>query len=74
MSPASARTDRFLKRRLYQKVGIPLYWVVDGDKHEVEIWTPEARFLQLERQRLVWYPAGATEAFTLELAELFKPI
>lgn len=74
VSPASARTDRFLKRRLYQEVGIPLYWVVDGDKHEVEIWTPEVRFPQLERQRLVWHPSGATERFTLELAELFKPI
>lgn len=55
-------------------MGIPLYWVVDGDKHEVEIWTPEARFPELERQRLVWHPSGATERFTLELTELYKPI
>jgi len=74
LSPSSARSDRFLKRRLYQEVGIPLYWVVDGDRHEVEEWTPEARFPRVERERLVWQPAGAATQFTLDLAELFKPI
>lgn len=74
LSPSSARTDRFLKRRLYQEVGIPLYWVVDGDQRQVEVWTPEERFPRVERERLVWQPAGAATPFMLELAELFKPV
>jgi Uma2 family endonuclease len=74
LSASTARSDRFLKRRRYQEAGIPLYWIVDGDQHQVEIWTPEARFPQVQRERLVWHPAGALERFTLELAELFKPI
>jgi Uma2 family endonuclease len=74
LSPSTAKSDRFLKRRLYQEARVPLYWVVDGDRREVELWTPEARFPQVERERLVWHPAGATAPFTLELTELFKPI
>lgn len=74
LSPSSTRADRFTKRRLYQEVGIPLYWVVDADAHEVEVWTPEAIFPQVETGRLVWNPNRATEPFTLELAQLFQPI
>ncbi|HEY6210580.1 MAG TPA: hypothetical protein VIW28_16090 [Gemmatimonadales bacterium] len=28
----------------------------------------------VERERLVWLPAGAARPFTLELRELFRPI
>lgn len=74
LSPSSARSDRFLKRRLYQEARIPVYWLVDGDQHQVEVWTPEARFPQVERERLVWHPAGAAAPCTLELSELFQAL
>ena len=74
LSPSTARSDRFLKRRLYQEVGVPLYWILDGDQRQVEVWTPDARFPQVERERLAWHPAGASVPLTLELADLFKPI
>ncbi len=74
LSPSSLRSDRFAKRRLYQERGVPLYWVVDSDAHTVEVWRPEDEFPMLEREALHWYPVGATEAFTLKLAELFRPI
>ena len=74
LSPSTARNDRFLKRRRYQKAGVPLYWIVDGDVHQVEVWTPDVHFPTIERERLVWHPTGATQPFTLELAELFRPI
>jgi Uma2 family endonuclease len=54
MSPSSARSDRFTKRRLYQEKRIPEYWVVDIDQRQVEVWTPEALFPVIERERLVW--------------------
>jgi len=59
---------------LYQERRIPVYWVVDGDEHLVEVWSPEAEFPLTERERLTWQPAGAGRPFTLELAELFRPI
>jgi Uma2 family endonuclease len=38
--PSTADADRFAKCRLYQGVGVPLYWVMDADRHQVECWTP----------------------------------
>jgi len=74
LSPGTARQDRFTKRRLYQEVGVPLYWIVDPDQKAIEEWTPEARFPTVERNRVAWHPEGAAEPFELDLEELFKPI
>ena len=74
LSPSSTRADRFTKRRLYQEVGVPTYWVIDPDAHEVEVWTPDDTFSTVERERVRWQPTGTAEEFALELRELFKPI
>ena len=74
LSPGSVRADRFTKRRLYQEVGVPLYWLIDSDESLAEVWTPHAQFPQVERRVLVWHPAGAATAFTLSLTELLRPI
>lgn len=74
LSPTTARADRFVKRRRYQEAGVPLYWIVDIDERQIEVWTPDAEFPQLERQRLVWHPAGAVEPFELTLEDLFRPL
>jgi Uma2 family endonuclease len=74
LSPSTARADRFTKRHRYQEAGVPLYWIVDGDAQRVEVWTPDAELPMLETQRLVWRPAGAGQAFTLPLTELFRPV
>jgi len=74
LSPSSARADRFTKRRLYQAVGVPAYWVVDPDARAVEVWAPSAMFPAVEQERVTWQPAGAREPFQIELSELFRPI
>jgi Uma2 family endonuclease len=74
LSPASARHDRFLKRRRYQEARVPLYWILDADERQVEVWTPSDSFPQFERERLVWHPSQAEEPFDLTLAELFRPV
>ena len=74
LSPSTQRYDRFAKRRLYQQVGIPLYWVVDADQQVVEVWRPDMTFPTSESERISWIPDGASETFSLELAELFQPI
>jgi Uma2 family endonuclease len=74
LSPSTQRADRFTKRRAYQEHGVPLYWVVDGEARQVEVWRLEAEFPDFERERLEWQPAGATRPFTLALAELFRPV
>ena len=74
LSPTTARYDRFTKRRLYQEVGIPFYWILDPDQRAVEIWTPQSQFPKVERERVKWKPDGAEEEFVLNLKELFKPL
>jgi Uma2 family endonuclease len=74
LSPSSTRADRFTKRRLYQEVGVPRYWMVDADAQVVETWTPDMTFPAVERERLAWHPEGAREPLTIALPELFRPL
>ena len=53
---------------------MPVYRLADGDERSVEIWTPADEFPLLERERLVWHPAGAPAPFTLGLEELFRAL
>jgi len=72
LSPSTARHDRFTKRRLYQEMQVPLYWLIDLDARRAEVWTPEATFPVIETRVLTWQPAAATAAFTLALETLFQ--
>ncbi len=74
LSPSTARADRFTKRRLYQEVGVPAYWIVDPERHCVEVWTPEATFPAVEWERATWTPASAEAPLVIELGDLFRPI
>ena len=74
LSPSTPRHDRFTKRRRYQEARVPLYWIVDGDARQVEVWTPGDAFPHIERDRLVWQPERAVDPFTLPLQELFRTI
>jgi Uma2 family endonuclease len=74
LSPSSVLGDRFLKRLRYREAAVPLYWVVDGDERSVEVWRPEDDFPAVERERLLWLPAGADEPLTLSLEDLFRPL
>lgn len=74
LSPSSMKSDRFIKRVRYREADVPLYWVVDGDDMSVEVWTLANDFPAVEREELVWLPAGAGEPFRLRLDELFQPV
>ncbi len=74
LSPSSTRADRFTKRRLYQEHDVPRYWIIDPESQVAEVWRPSDEEPVVERQLLSWLPAGAATPFTLELAEVFRPI
>jgi Uma2 family endonuclease len=74
LSPSNPSHDRFIKRRRYQEARVPLYWIVDGDARQVEVWTPDDLFPWVERDRLTWGPDVGIEPFVLDLAELFRAI
>ncbi len=74
MSPSTARYDRFTKRRFYQDVRIPAYWIVNGDEHFVEVWTPDSELPGIERERVVWSPGESSPPLMIDLKELFNPL
>jgi Uma2 family endonuclease len=72
LSPSTARFDRFTKRRLYQEMRVPLYWIIDAEQGRAEVWTPEATAPVFETTRLTWGPAGAPEPLVVQLSELLE--
>ena len=74
LSPSTTRYDRFTKRRLYQEVGIPSYWMVDPERRLVEIWTPGATAPFVETEGLYWHPHGAPMPLEIDVQRLFRPL
>jgi Uma2 family endonuclease len=70
LSPSTARADRVLKRRRYQRHGVP-DWIVDIDARLVEVWTPDAERPEVIAGTLTWRPAGAPAPCALDLDALF---
>lgn len=72
LSPSTARHDRLTKRKLYQRVGVPAYWIVDLDGRVVEVWTPEATRPRIEDAVLSWQPDPAVPALAIDLGGYFR--
>lgn len=49
LSPGTARRDRTVKRQLYERQGVPEYWMVDLDAKQVEVWRFAAGATEPER-------------------------
>jgi Uma2 family endonuclease len=74
LSPGTAPDDRSTKRSLYQRVGVPEYWIVDLDARLVERWRPGDDRPEIVRHELAWKPQGARAPFTLDLPGLFARV
>jgi Uma2 family endonuclease len=70
-SDSTRRRDRVAKRGFYQDLGIPEYWIVDGESRTITIARAKVPDVVLA-ERLVWQPAGASGPFALDVAELFR--
>lgn len=73
LSPSTARYDRQLKRRRYQRAGVPEYWIVDLDARVVERWRPADARPEVVTDHLVWRPDGEA-ALTIDLAAYFTSV
>jgi Uma2 family endonuclease len=73
LSPSSGRHDRVTKRPLYQR-RVPEYWIVDLDARLFERWRSGDERPEIIAERLVWSPAGATEAFHLDVVRYFAEV
>lgn len=74
LSPSTARYDRVVKRKFYQRAGVEQYWIVDLDARLIERWHPDDVSPEILADTLAWLPTGATEPLTLNLHELFAAI
>jgi Uma2 family endonuclease len=73
VSPSSACADRITKRHLYQERRIPEYWVVDVEQRQVEVWTPDATFPVVQRERLVWRHPSLAGSCVVDVVKLLSP-
>ena len=71
VSPGSARFDRQLKRRRYQRAGVPEYWIVDPDARLVERWRPEDTRPEILGEILAWQPEPGQPALEIDLVAVF---
>lgn len=74
LSPSTARVDRTRKRALYQREGVPEYWIVDVDARLIERWRPEDARPEIVTERLEWQPDSAQPPLVLDLPSLFAAI
>ena len=74
LSPSSARADRTVKRRLYQREGVPEYWVVDVDARLVERWRPDDQRPELLTETIEWRPDPARPPLVIDLAAYFAEV
>lgn len=71
LSPSSARYDRGLKRRFYQRAGVPEYWIIDIDAQVVGRWRAEDMRPEMLDDRLTWAPRDGLEPLVIEVQALF---
>ena len=74
LSPSTARADRHLKRRLYQREGVPECWIVDLDARLIERWCPGDERAELLADEVLWQPDAGVPPLLIELTLLFGRI
>lgn len=74
ISPSSARADREIKRRLYQRERVPEYWVVDVDARVVERWRPGDNRPEILSTRLTWQPDTNHAPLHIDLEQYFREV
>ena len=70
-SPSTARLDRTIKRKRYQRAGIPEYWIVDGNARVVERWRPDDERPEIISDKLEWQSDAPFPALVIDLPTLF---
>ena len=73
-SPSTAERDRTIKRKLYERQGVRVYWFVDHDEEVVNVWDLESGVREPARyqDRLPVVIGDSSYGF-ISLPEIFAP-
>lgn len=74
LSPSTAKRDRGIKRMLYQRVGVPEYWIVDLDARLIERWTPSDARPEILREQLTWTDPVTGAELVLDVQRFFAEV
>lgn len=74
LSPSTTRTDRFTKRREYQRRGVAEYWIVDTAARSVERWQPNDEEPEIVFDSLVWQPRAHAAPLAIDLTAFFRAV
>jgi Uma2 family endonuclease len=74
LSPGTAARDRGAKRRIYQRAGVPEYWIADLDARLVERWRPGDERPEVVSEALVWEAPGLPSPVRLDLPPIFVKV
>lgn len=73
ISPRTARADRQVKRRRYQRHGVPEYWIVDAPARLIERWRPDDVRPEVLTESIDWRPTADPDgpALAIDLPAFF---
>jgi Uma2 family endonuclease len=74
LSPGTARADRHVKRRLYQRQHVPEYWIVDVDARLIERWRPEDQRPEILDEQLEWQPDPIHPPLAIDVRAYFRDV
>lgn len=73
LSPSTARFDRVVKRRRYQREAVE-YWIIDVDSRLIERWLGEGDRPEILTELLTWKLDGHPDVFALEIDSFFARV
>ena len=74
LSPTTARRDRTVKRALYQRHGVPEYWIVDTERRVIERWRPRDVVPEILATSIAWRIGASGSALVIDLPAFFRKV
>jgi Uma2 family endonuclease len=72
LSESNPSQDRVLKFEMYQRVGLPEYWIVDPEEESIEQWTIQNGAYQMQSTSRERIESRTLPGIAVELANLWQ--